>query len=158
MVIIADEKDPSANSYSLFSHKVDEFWVRPCRTFRLHCSKNNLNLRIKTDPITVGTHITKSVWFLGQIYATTVKPDTLWIYFSRCSTVFSQRFSVFGDIDKGYQEFNNLPHKKMFNNTFVSKYTSQKKELAFVTFLFCKYLGKIIKSDKCVFEPMSCLF
>ena len=146
---VADKKDPSANSYSLFSHffwsapnKVDQFWVRPCHTFRLHCPKNNLNLRIKTDPVTVGTDITKSVWFLGQIYATTVKPDTLWIYFSRCSTVFTQRFSVFGDNDKGYQEFNNLPHKKKFKNTFVFKLHQSKKGTSFCDILILQIFRK----------------
>ena len=32
------------------------------------CPKNNLNLCVKTEPVTAGADATVNVWFLGQIY------------------------------------------------------------------------------------------
>ena len=34
----------------------------------LHCSKNNLNLRIQAEPAIVEADPTLYVWFMGQIY------------------------------------------------------------------------------------------
>ena len=38
-----------------------------------HCPKNNLTLRIKTEPVTVGANATVYIWFLCQI-------NTLFVY------------------------------------------------------------------------------
>ena len=38
------------------------------------CPKNNLNLCVKTEPVTAGADATVNVWFLGQIYVNK-KPD-----------------------------------------------------------------------------------
>ena len=35
----------------------------------LHRVKNNLNLRMKAEPVAVGADATIYVWFLSQIYA-----------------------------------------------------------------------------------------
>ena len=34
----------------------------------MHCPKNNLNFRIKTEPVTVGAHATDNLLFLAQMY------------------------------------------------------------------------------------------
>ena len=38
--------------------------ITPRVNWPIHCSKNNLNLRIKTEPVPVGVF----VWFLGRTY------------------------------------------------------------------------------------------
>ena len=34
----------------------------------MHCPKNNLNFRIKTEPVTVDAHSTDNLFFLAQMY------------------------------------------------------------------------------------------
>ena len=36
--------------------------------YTVHCPKNSLNLRIKTEPVTVEADAMVNAWFLGQIY------------------------------------------------------------------------------------------
>ena len=59
-----------------------------------HCLKNNLNLRIKTKPVTAETDATVNVWFMGHIcvlksvkYGVASNPAIL-------GSVFMQRFKL----------------------------------------------------------------
>ena len=53
-------------------HKCFFFFLKVTVAEIYTLSKNNLNLRIKTGPVTVGADATlySHVWFLGQIYVT----------------------------------------------------------------------------------------
>ena len=64
----------------------------------LHCPKNNLNLGIKTKPVTVGKDATVYVWFLHQIYSYELKNYTIiyrCIRFGRDRLGFNAEFRLF---------------------------------------------------------------
>ena len=50
---------PSKNSYTVLLSK--------CTSITPRCPKTNMNFRIKTGPVTIGTDATVYFWFLGQI-------------------------------------------------------------------------------------------
>ena len=59
----------AAWSTHVFKHKMsNSTLVTYKQPSTQHCPKNNLTLRIKTEPVTVGANATVYIWFLCQIY------------------------------------------------------------------------------------------
>ena len=54
--------------FSLFTLYTTVFKLSPQLLEESTVPKHNMNLRIKTDPVTVGADAAVYVWFVGQIY------------------------------------------------------------------------------------------
>ena len=62
----------------LVNHDYHVLWLEsaPSRDSNPHCPENNLNFRLKSEPVAVGAEATVYVWILGQIYELNKRPKT----------------------------------------------------------------------------------